>query len=416
MSSPVSIGDILALIDRTIIILEKIRDAPEKIEKIGKGMKSLRRYLAELKELLDGKAKHGLAATRPSIAARIKEIVIEIEKDTKEVEALLDRWHHKIGPGGFELRFTWVADALFAIGSSPGKLDALSASIEKHQTDLDRELGLLKAFGQDRDAEIMKALLYAYLTKPNGGVLPPPRPTQPRPPPPPPLSLLQQPRPSPNRFDYKVIFIGAGNERRSIIAEAYYNLLRGWTEKHNGTWRIKYTYSAGYRVKWRNDCLDTTKSVVKTMEDGNKPPGKFAVEALFGKLTFNDQFKTVVRQQTEAKRSRGVWKDLFAYFDYIFMFNQASLDTLKALRDAFRAVHGASAVPAGKGKLVHLGSYTIDGKVTDFLDIDPSSSAFTQGERWIKTQAMIKNSFKVWLIKEMGWKNPSVFATAASGL
>ena len=404
MSLPVSIGDILTVIDFAIATFEKIHDAPEKVEKIGKGMRSLRRYLAELKELLASNSKHGLAAQRPTLVARIEEIVHEIEKDAKEVQVLLDRWYNKIGPGGFELRFTLVANALFAIGSSPSKLDSLTTSIEKHQTDLDRQLDLLKAFAQEvmqleqkKREDRLEAMLSEYIKNANRPMVPPPRP-----------SLI--------RSDFQVIFIDGANERRSIIAEAYCKLLRGWTQKRNDTWRIKYAYSAGYRVKWRSDCVDMTKRIVKNMEDGNKPPDKIAFDALFSKVWTADQIQGTVKQETEAKRSRGVWKDFFANFDYIFVFDKASLETLNMLREAFKIVYGTSVVPEGKGKLVHLGCYTSDGEVKDFPDLDLPSLVFTPTDRANKVLGMIKDSFKTWLTREMGWRNISKMATAMTGL
>jgi len=413
MSLPFSIGDILKVIELTIATFEKIHDAPERIEKVGKGMKSLKQYLAELEELLARNAKHGLAAQRPTLAARIEEIVHDIEKDAKEVQVLLNRWHNKIGPGGFELRFTLVANALFAIGSSPGKLDALTTSIEEHKTDLDRQLFLLKEFADDmtkleqkKRADKLEAILSANITNGNKPMTPPPRPMQ----------QLQPSRPSLIRSDFQVIFIDGGNEGRSIIAEAYCKLLRGWTQKWNGTWRIKYVYSAGYRVKWRSDCIDTTKRIVKNMEDGNKLPDKIALEAFFRTMIMIDQFRVLIKQETESKRSRGVWKDLFANFDYIFVFDKASLDTLNMLKEAFKVVYGASAVPEGKGKLVHLGCYTSDGRAKDLMDLDPPSLFVPLNDRWNKIHSMIKDSFKNWLSREMGWRNPGAFASALSVL
>lgn len=392
MSLPISLGDVVTAVDFAITIYDKIKDAPERIEKVGKGMKSLKGYLEELKGLLSKNSKYGLAAQRPTLVARIKEIIDEIETDAVEVQDLLDRWFNKIGPGGLPLRFAWFADALYAIGSNPSKLDDLTASLEKHQQDLDRQLALLSEFGQDmfqreqkKQTDLLKALL---LNADNNG--------------------RRSPSPGPKRFDYGIIFIDRANEDRSIISEAYCKLVRGWTQQRNGLWRIKFAHSAGYWVKSRSDCVDTTSKVIQEMHWGNKIPNKTAMDALFDNNLFKYPFKATIKKEIEEKRSRGIRKDLFSVYDYILVFDEPSFETMKKLKGTFKKDLGESVVPKGKGKIVHLGKFKDDdNKTTDLWNPATTGNDKVDREKWNTALGKIKVSFKTWLGKEMGWTKPT---------
>lgn len=392
MSLPISLGDVVTAVNIAVTIYEKIKDAPERIEKVGRGMKSLKRYLGELKELLSRNSRYGLTAQRPTVVADIKEIIDEIERDAVEVQDLLNRWEKKIGPGGFELRFAWFADALYAVGSTPGKLDALTESIEKHQRNLDRQLSLLRDFGQDmfqreqkRQTDMLNALL---LNADNDG--------------------RKSPSPGPKRFDYGIIFIDGANENRSVIGEAYCKLVRGWTQHLNGLWRIKFAHSAGYSVKSRCNCVDTANKVVKEMHWGNKPPNKISMDALFDNNLFKYPLKETIKKDTEARRSRGIQKNLFSTYDYILVFDGRTFEIMKKLRETFKKDLGESTVPKGKGRVVHLGKFKDDeNKTTDLWGPTITGDDKVDREKWNKALSTIKVSFKKWLGQEMGWTKPT---------
>lgn len=387
MAFPVSLGEVVAAVEFALEIYEKIRNAPERIDNVGKGMQSLERYLVELKELLTENSKHGLAAQKPTLITRIQEIADEIEEDANEVQQLLERWYNKIGPGGFALRFAWFADALYAVGSSPGRLDALTESIEKHQRDLDRQLDLLKAFGMNVMMNQNNEMISAINLNAN---------------------KRKSPSPGPKRFDYGIIFIDRANTDRSIVSEAYCKLVRGWTQAENGTWRIKFAHSAGYWVKARSDCVDTTSKVVKDMHSGDKPPIKIAMDALFDNNLFKYPFKATVKKETEGKRSRGISKKLFSVYDYILVFDGPTFETVQKLKEAFKKDLGDSAVPKGKGKIVHLGKFKDDdNKTVDLWNPSISGDDKVDREKWNKALGKIKISFKRWLGKELGWTKPT---------
>ena len=53
MGSPIGLGDVLAIIDKAVIIYYKIKDAPEQIEDVGDRMKDLEQYLKPVKDFLE---------------------------------------------------------------------------------------------------------------------------------------------------------------------------------------------------------------------------------------------------------------------------------------------------------------------------------------------------------------------------
>lgn len=378
----------IEIVQRAIELYKKIHDAPDQVRKVGKRMQRLESYLLGLKELVDDKTRHSLASLRPAQIRELNAIIKDIEKDAEQVYEILKKWDQNVGPFGLELRYTTVANALFALGSSTAKLESLAEDIEQHKTDLRDFLQLLGYFG-------INALL-------NPSLQPPTQPT-PRSPSPAPWS---------NRKDFGILFVDPYNSGRSKVAEAYINLLREWTTSASGEWRIKFAHSAGMMVQNRGDCNSVLESfrppLTMPMKAGNLPPNWTAMAALFDNGLFNYPYKTTIRDATLSQRSRGLKQDLFSKFDFILVFTGREYENLLRLKKALIEKNGNAAAPKGKGRILHLGSYlSKDGKTVEILDAQKDKDGKDIRANWNKTVANIKLSIKPFLKRELGWVQPT---------
>ncbi|KAI9696693.1 MAG: hypothetical protein M1820_008067 [Bogoriella megaspora] len=373
ISSPVSIGDAILLVTKAIELYNKIKEAPEQIEKINRRMTRLRSYLGHLQDLLNDKDPQSLNKLRPDQAEDLKVIIHDVECDAERVNVLLDRWIHKIGPWGFKLQSKKISDAIYALGSSPEKLDVLAEDLEQHCIDIHRLLEVLIAFGQN---VLLKGM----------------RPTSPMPP--------------ARRDDYGIIFVEPYNQGRSRIAEAYTRLVREWTIRTGGSWMIKFVRSAGFRLRSQSDCTDILEGLRLGLAWGNKPPYPIAIDALFDNNLFNHPYKTEIKQTTLARSSRGVTKNLFSSFDYIFVFTREHQAQLLRLKEALVNKFGPSAAPEGKGRLLLLGEYGSKQNTAEIFQPDKTDDPRGDRERWNWAASRIKVSFKDFLKREFDWVEP----------
>lgn len=378
MSLPISLGGVVTAVDLAITLYEKIDDAKGQIKQLGEKLKTLRSYFGQLEELLVLYSECGIAAQRPQLISEITTTISKIKRDAHDAQPLLERWYKKEGPGGVEFRSATFAEWLYAWGSSPKKLNALTDDMEEHHKDLDRQLTLLRGF-------IQIALLNANLHK------------------------SPVPPSSPRKTECGIIFLDRANIDRSIISEAYIKLVRTWTEHYNGAWPLKFAHSAGYWTKTGNDCVELTSKVVGTMYPGNQPPNKTAMDALFDNNRFQYRAKQSIKHETEAKRSRGITKRLFSTYDYILVFDSQGFEMATKLKDIFKKELGHSMVPDGKGVIVKLGDFRHYPSSHAMNLWNPAATGDDKidREKWNAALDNIKISVKNWSKKELGWTEPS---------
>ncbi|KAF2405186.1 hypothetical protein EJ06DRAFT_518213 [Trichodelitschia bisporula] len=147
MSLPISPMEAIEIVQKAVALYKKIQDAPEQVAKIGKRMERLEHYLRGLQELLNAKSSNTLASLQPAQTQQLKLVIQDIKSDSQQIYDILYKWDNNVGPFGLELRFKTMAQALFATGSSPDKLNDLCESIQQHQSELRDFLQLLGWFG-----------------------------------------------------------------------------------------------------------------------------------------------------------------------------------------------------------------------------------------------------------------------------
>lgn len=387
MADPLgTVMQVVEVIGKVIEIYKKIQDAPEQIRRIGKRMTRLNTILCSLESLLRTDEKNSLARLGPVLTDELRAVINDIRKEGEEVHSLFDKWDKDIGPWGLQFRFKVATQAYFALGSSSDKLQALSDSIDEHREELRDLLNVMMGIG------INQLLVVGRAPAP-----------------------IRQPSPSPSpeppRTDFRIIFVDPYNVARSIVAEGYAQLLRQWTIRTGGTWRVMTIHSAGFFVRMRSEVADTINgmealypSYKLDLQDGNAPPLSTPLAALFNNGLFNYPYKQEVKKGIEARRSLGITKTIFKTYDYILVFTDREEDNLIRLRRLLIDKNGRDAATARrKGKVIHLGRYlTADGGRKEITA--PKNNG--DREQWNAKVGQIKIATKAFLKGEMGWKQP----------
>jgi len=248
MASPISFMEAIEIAKGAVALYQKIKNATKEIEEVGKIMIDLESYLTFLQALIDSK-KHmqaQLGALWVELTKRLKRKIEDIRNDSQDVYDILDIFY----------RYGKVSRVLFPLGRNPKELKLLMDDLKQHRKALRADLQCLGFFAIGPAAP---AALPASV-----------------------------PKRQPQRTDYTVTFIDPSNLGRSKVAEAYMKLVREWTVGTGGKWRIRFTHSAGMKVKARCDCVNMLENLKRPMEmrDGNQVPDKTALESLFDNQYF----------------------------------------------------------------------------------------------------------------------------------
>ncbi|KKY37888.1 hypothetical protein UCDDA912_g02105 [Diaporthe ampelina] len=374
------------VVGKAIEIYKKIQDAPDQIRRMGKRMASLNTILSQLEQLLRTDEKRSLARLGPAMTDELLGVIQDMRQDSEEVRVLFVKWDKDIGPWGMQFRFKFAAQAYFALGSSSDKLEALSDRIDEQRQNLRDLLQVMMGLG-------INQLL-------GGGQGP---------------AIIRQPSPSPSpdppRMDFRIIFVDPYNVARSVVAEAYTKLLREWTVRTGGAWKVKVAHSAGFFTRNRSEIVDTVDGIKFLypsyqlgIKEGKAPPQPTSLAALFDNKMFDHPYKQDVRQEIESRRSRGITKTIFKTYDYILVFTDREEDNLMRLRKLLISNNGKDTVTARrKGKVMHLGRYlTTDGARREIV------APKNDGDRaqWNAKVAQIKTAIRAFLKGELGWKQP----------
>ncbi|KAI1369461.1 hypothetical protein F5Y08DRAFT_293356 [Xylaria arbuscula] len=392
MSSPLSFGDVLALVQVALEIYSQIKDGPELLKNLGEEMKSLKLFVLSVKELLDEETNSTLARLRPMLTEQARADVKNLERSALPIKDLFRKYNNDQGPFGVTFRFKTATDIYFALGYNKETLNEMRDTVARAKQRLMHTLQLMGIFGTG-------ALLSNVG---NGGPFPR---VVPRPP--------AKQEDGTKRSAPSIIYVDPHNLGRSRVAEAYTKLVREWTVRTGGISPVSFVHSAGFFAEDRSDCNDVLKrlDLQSTMEFSrlNRPPLEVAMAALFENKYFNYPYKAQIRQAMMAQRSRGVTKNIFKV-DYILVFTRREYNNLLQLRKALSGLYGATAVPEGKGHIIHLGQYLAQGKTVEILDAMKDNNGNPSRENWNKTVGQIKTAVKGFLKEELNWKQPERFA------
>lgn len=371
MGSPVGIGDCITIIDKAIEIYKKIRDAPRQIDDVTERMVDLRGYMTSLRGQV---VETPLARLSLDVRDQINTTLERIKADVRKIDDILEKWRTKRAPGGLTFRFDSVNRTFFSLGSSPKELRDLTENIDRRKGEIVSYMIMLNAVGVNKLLSV-------------------------------PTTQKQPFRPPPRKEKYSIIFIDSHNKGRSLVAQAYAQLVREWTVRTKNPWLVDKIDSAGLLVAAGSATAALQTEMGMHLLDGGKAPVPTALAALFDNDRFNYPYKKDVRQTTESWKSRGLPKDLFTTYDFILLFNTSSAANLERLKTALPQKKGKSATENGMGEIVMLGEY---GKSGNKQIWDPPSPYTKDG--WNKVMANIKVSFREFLKKETGWAQPPIGA------
>ena len=393
---------VIEIVNKAVEVYQRIQDAPEQMRRIGKRMERLRSLLGHLEQLLRREEKRALARLRPAQTEDLLSIMEDIRDDSAKVDVLFHKWDNDIGPFGFQFRFKTIAQAYFALGSSSEKLTSLGDDIELHRQDLRDYLQLMGCVGinellvngpgSSAPASLQPGNVPAQVT----GVRPSPSPSR------------------PTRKDYNIIFVDPHNVARSVVCEALTKLLREWTVRTGGDWRVQLIHSAGFFVKNRSEVVDMIDSLKYTypsykidMSAGNTKPKATASAAVFDNKLYNYPYKKEIQDQISTRKSRGLPKTIFRTYDYIIVFTSREHDNMIKLRKSLIEREGKEIAPKGKGRVLHLGHYlTLDGIPREIVDAPKNKDGSDSRENWNWKVSQLKTAIKGFLKQEMQWSQP----------
>lgn len=400
-----TIVTVAEVVQKILKVYHMIDDFPDHMDQIGKRMELLAPRLAMVDEFL---RRQTIDASR---TVELAAIVKVIQADSLRVEDIFTKYQNDVGPFGLRFRFKNLTQMYYALGSTSDELKALGERIDKHRSDLLEGIEFLKAFGLD---DVHKIIVHGQEAPGNKKADAAPR-------------LAADPC-----DDVSIIFVDPYNEERSIVAEGYTHLVREWTVRTGGSWRVNVVHSAGFFV--RNPSFTSLDDVISggtagaaaglryrrasyklDMRDSAERPNKAALAALFDNDFFGHPFKQDVRRQTEARWPRGLTRALFKKYDYVIAFTDREYHNLIWLREALIERDGKEAVlgvTSRKGRIVQLGHYgqgdavAKSGEILAPKDVDDRA-------QWEPKVDQIKVAFKHFLEKELGWKKPQQGALVA---
>lgn len=393
-----ALGTILSVVEvvnMAVDVFHKIHDCPDQVRLIGERMERLASRLAAV----EGFLRTQTIDSSPGASAELVAVVARIRGDSGRVQTILTRFRDDVGPFGYQFRFKLLTQVYFALGSNADEMKELADRIDRHRVDLREGLLFMGVVGIN---EVHKVVVQGK-----------PAAAAPHAPP----SISQ-------RSDFSVIFVDPYNDARSVVAEAYTKLLREWTVRAGGAWRLKLAHSAGFFVRSAGSGGGVDGAVEGlryrypgyklAMADGGRAPSAAALAALFDNGTFGHPFKRDARARAEGRRSRGLARGLFGTYDFVAAFTDREYDSLVRLRAALaeRDGKGQGAV-GGKGRVVHLGSYRHSkpgGRPEEIL----SPRDVEDRAQWNAKVGQIKVAIKCFLKRETGWEQPKKGAVVSS--
>jgi protein-tyrosine-phosphatase len=213
---------------------------------------------------------------------------------------------------------------------------------------------------------------------------------------------------------YNIIFVDPSNIGRSVVAEGLTKLFGQATVKANLDWRLNLVHSAGFFVRARSDCVDVIEKLNYSYPSFKKPfiaggalPQDVALDAVFDNKTFEQPFKKTIRDSLNARRSRGLTKDMFKRYDFVIVFTSREHDNTTKLKQALRDKYGNDVFDKGKGRVLHLGAYLTTSGAPKEIVVPKVTKPGAEGrQQWNAKVSQIKTAIKGFLKKEMDWAAP----------
>ncbi|KAH6855571.1 hypothetical protein B0I37DRAFT_58378 [Chaetomium sp. MPI-CAGE-AT-0009] len=403
---------VVELVQKAIDIYERIDNLPQQMAQLGRRMENLNLFLIRLQNFLtesnksDKNNKKSKTQLLSGQLDDLRKLLAGIKTNAETVYDLFDRYKRGILSRSKDLKFraSWMAQVWFSV------VDNSADKVQVIMEDIDQQRSLL------RDYLVLMAVEKAYEpTRP--GREPEQKttlaaPTKRRPPP--------SPSPTPPRRDYKILFVDPYNEARSVVAEALVKLLAQMTLRARGDWRIGEVSSAGFFTKRRNDAVEaidgldySERSFKLPWRPGGEAPDSTALAAVFDNKWADFPFKKDIRKEMLGRTSRGMPKDVFARFDFVFVFTIREHDNMVKLKEALLRKEGPGAVPRCKGRVLQLGTYLAQkrGQVREILNpVEPgnpkSGDLKKNREAWNQQVSEIRTALKGFLKQEMKWAPP----------
>ena len=170
---------------------------------------------------------------------------------------------------------------------------------------------------------------------------------------------------------------------RSVMVQAYLELVRVWIANTNKQWLFKEVESAGCSVESKftkkHQAQIKTKLQARTKHTNNK-----ALRALSEQNHFQSREKNEIFERLRESKTRGIEAAHFNDFDYILYFDKSTHDLLEKLKSC--AERSAPGKPQ-RAKLVFLEGTELH-------------------EDWDKTVGEVKTAARKWLEQELKWARP----------
>jgi protein-tyrosine-phosphatase len=413
------LGTVLTVVDlvqRGIVIYQRIESLPQQMKQLGRRMERLNIFLVRLKAFVEKNAKNKNTSSSllSGQVSDLDALLKGIEANAAKVHDLFERYEKGTLSRSRDLEFRarWMSQIWFSlVDSSPDKVKEIMEEIDYERSVLSDYLSLMA---------VDKGPAPSAPAKPRAGRAVEKQPATA-------LTAVAKraspsPSPAPPRRDYRILFVDPYNEGRSVVAEGLVKLLAQLTLRARGDWRIAEVRSAGFFAKDQNECVDVIDGLKYSHETfklpwwpGGKSPSRVAMAGLFDNKWCNHPFKEEIRTEIAARKSRGMKKDVFSYYDFIVVFALREHDNMVKLKEALRKKTGAGP-PRGKGRVLQLGSYLSPrkGAVREILHPAATNDAKLNREKWNAKVAEIKTALKEFLKQEMKWEQPNDKGPAAS--
>jgi protein-tyrosine-phosphatase len=389
--------------------VEAVKDAPREMTELNKRMRFLALWLNSLKTTMEMRRQQILMFTSDEHNI-LTSIMDDLGNDVKAVNTLYNEWRGNKGPYGLEFRFALAAKFWHELGPRKEQIASLGTSIEKHREDLRDALLLMGFQGINEISDLISAKGARGLTPE-----PPKSPAKPQSPwkPQPPLPVT-----SGVASDSKIIFIDPYNEGRGLVAEAMAKMMRVWTTQAGGKWPVSLIHSAGFYLRSQGDIEKVVSDKLilpkgaSPMEwrNGGKSPNPWALKAMFDPKMCRFQVRNEVEPEITRRRSRGIRKTIFQQYDYIVVFHKREYDNLLALKRVLLQKEGQQIAPAGKGRIVHIGTPTLSGSIRNVLDVDWNTPDAQKPQKWLEKVAEIRGLTQDLLVRRTGWQIPDTLA------
>ncbi|KAF4553545.1 Hypothetical protein D9617_6g092760 [Elsinoe fawcettii] len=375
MSSPLSAGDIIAIIEKLKEFYDTIKGTDERVKTATMKILKQEDDVRFIDSVLKKNSSNILDTETQDQINRIRALLDKVTKSVQKVLELNNLYNKERESTAFSViyrtRFNWT-----------GKVKDLESVCDAAASDI----GTLHRWLSSLSFSYLSDMRFAKPVQGDATGL-----TRP-------VALV--------RDAISIIFIDKDNNGRSKIAEAYANLINHWTSDDSQKWPVKEAHSAGLKIKWQNQCVDhCTKVGIKVNSDGKGPPENHAMKALFERGEFTGQpFNQQVYDAISLTRSRGLPDDLFRRYKYVITFTPDLRKTLMELKEEM-ATSSPDAVSRDTGHIKILGTY---GDEKNIKILHPTKIKEPEGnvDNWRSRITLIRDAYKNFLTQEVEWTPP----------